>query len=173
MTPPSYELIRSARRTLALEVSRDGRVLVRAPMGLSQKRIDAFAAAHQDWIAAQQARQAQRRAAHPEPSAAERAGLIRKAQEVLPAKTAYYGNLMNLHPTGITITGAEKRFGSCSAKNRICYSWRLMAYPEAAIDYVVVHELAHILHKNHGKEFYACIESILPDWRARRNLLKE
>ncbi len=81
MTPPSYELIRSARRTLALEVSRDGRVLVRAPMGLSQKRIDAFAAAHQDWIAAQQARQAQRRAAHPEPSAAERAGLIRKAQE--------------------------------------------------------------------------------------------
>ena len=61
MTPPSYELIRSARRTLALEVSRDGRVLVRAPMGLSQKRIDAFAAAHRDWIAAKQARQAQRR----------------------------------------------------------------------------------------------------------------
>ena len=105
MTPPSYELIRSARRTLALEVSRDGRVLVRAPMGLSQKRIDAFAAAHRDWIAAQQARQAQRRAAHPEPSASERADFIRKAQEVLPAKTAYYGNLMNLHPTGVTITG--------------------------------------------------------------------
>ena len=80
---------------------------------------------------------------------------------------------MNLHPTGVTITGAEKRFGSCSAKNRICYSWRLMAYPEAAIDYVVVHELAHIRHKNHGKEFYACIESILPDWRTRRGLLKE
>ena len=79
---------------------------------------------------------------------------------------------MGLRPAGVTITGAEKRFGSCSAKNRICFSWRLMQYPEEAVDYVVVHELAHILHKNHGKAFYACVEEVLPDWRARRALLK-
>lgn len=173
MSLPPYELIRSSRRTLALEVARDGRVLVRSPLGLPRKRIDAFVAEHQSWITEHLARQARRCEAHPEPSAEEREILIRKAREILPSKTAHYGKLMNLCPTGISITGAEKRFGSCSPKNRICFSWRLMAYPDAAIDYVVVHELAHILHKNHGREFYACIESVLPDWRERRNLLKE
>jgi predicted metal-dependent hydrolase len=80
---------------------------------------------------------------------------------------------MGLEPTGVGITGAEKRFGSCSAKNRLSFSWRLMRYPEAAVDYVVVHELAHIRHKNHGKEFYALIESYMPDYKERRKLLKE
>ena len=82
-------------------------------------------------------------------------------------------SIMGLTPAAVTITGARKRFGSCSASNRICYSWRLMQYPEEAVDYVVVHELAHILHKNHGKAFYACVEEVLPDWRERRRLLRE
>ena len=79
---------------------------------------------------------------------------------------------MGVCPTGMRITGARTRFGSCSGKNSICFSWRLMAYPQEAVDYVVVHELAHILHKNHGPAFYQCIESVLPDWRQRRALLK-
>ena len=84
-----------------------------------------------------------------------------------------YAGLMGLRPAGISITGARKRFGSCSAKNRICFSWRLMQYPEAAIDYVVVHELAHIRHKDHSPAFYDCIARILPDWQERRALLRE
>ena len=84
-----------------------------------------------------------------------------------------YASLMGLRPAGISITGARTRFGSCSAKNRICFSWRLMRYPEAAIDYVVVHELAHIRHKDHSPAFYDCIARILPDWRERRALLRE
>ena len=83
------------------------------------------------------------------------------------------GSVHSINIAGITITGAEKRFGSCSAKNRICFSWRLMAYPEEAIDYVVVHELAHIRHKDHSKRFYAFVEEVLPDWRERRRLLRE
>ena len=74
--------------------------------------------------------------------------------------------------SGITITAARTRFGSCSPKNRLCFSWRLMAYPEEAIDYVVVHELAHLVHRNHGPEFYALVASILPDHKQRRALLK-
>ena len=80
---------------------------------------------------------------------------------------------MGLHPTGLRITSARTRFGSCSAKNSICFSWRLMQYPDAAVDYVVVHELAHIREKNHGRAFYALVEQFLPDWRERRALLKE
>ena len=98
--------------------------------------------------------------------------MIERAKVELPPRVSHYAKLMGLIPAGITITGAEKRFGSCSAKNRLCFSWHLMRYPEAAIDYVVVHELAHIPHKNHGKAFYALIETVLPDYKARKKLLK-
>lgn len=80
---------------------------------------------------------------------------------------------MNLYPTGLKITSARTRFGSCSGKNSICFSWRLMDYPEPAIDNVVVHELAHIAHKNHGPQFWALVERYLPDYRARRAMLRE
>ena len=173
MSVPAYELIRSSRRTMALEITRDCRVLVRAPMRISKQRIDAFVSAHADWIEAHMAVQQRRRENHPETTEEERADCIRRAREELPGKVAKYSEIMGLYPTGITITGAERRFGSCSGKNRICFSWRLMRYPEEAIDYVVVHELAHIHHKDHSKNFYACVEEVLPDWRERRKLLKE
>ena len=79
---------------------------------------------------------------------------------------------MGLKPKGVKITSAKKRFGSCSANDSICYSWRLMLYPKEAIDYVVVHELAHIVHKNHGQGFYSLIEKYLPDYKERENLLR-
>ena len=173
MNVPAYELIRSSRRTMALEITRDCRVVVRAPMRISKRQIDEFVSGHADWIEAHMAIQQKRRENHPEPTAEEREEYIRRAKEELPPKVAKYSAVMGLYPTGITITGAEKRFGSCSAKNRICFSWRLMRYPEEAIDYVVVHELAHIRHKDHSKNFYACVEQVLPDWRERRKLLRE
>ena len=91
----------------------------------------------------------------------------------LPPKVAHYAQMMGVQPTGMTITSARTRFGSCSGKNRICFSWRLMDYPEAAVDYVVVHELAHIVHKNHGPQFWALVGQYMPDYRARRALLRE
>ena len=80
---------------------------------------------------------------------------------------------MGLVPAGIKITSARTRFGSCSGKNSICFSWRLMLYPPEAIDYVIVHELAHIRHHDHSPAFYALIEQHLPDWKVRMKLLKE
>lgn len=168
-----YELIRSGRKTLAVEVTREGRVVVRAPLRLPQKRIDDFLREHQDWVREHLEVQRRRRENHPEPDGGQVEELIRLAKEVLPRKVEHYSQVMQLFPTGITITGAQKRFGSCSAKNRICFSWRLMMYPEEAVDYVVVHELAHIRHKDHSRAFYNCVEQVLPDWRERRNLLKE
>lgn len=168
----NYELVRSRRKTMALVVTEDCRVVVRAPMRVSGKQAEAFVAAHADWVEKQLARQQARREAHPEPDAEEREALIRRAGEVLPELVARYSAQMGLYPAGVRITGARSRFGSCSGKNRICFSWRLMQYPEAAVEYVVVHELAHIRHKNHGEAFYQCVEEILPDWRERRKLLK-
>jgi len=168
-----YELIRSARRTMALEVTRDGRVVLRAPKYAPQAQIDAFFAAHRKWLDAHLAKQQTWLAAHPEPDAAMEQALRRQARIILPKKVAYYAGRMQLYPTGITVTGARTRFGSCSAKGRLSFSWRLMAYPEEAIDYVVVHELAHLAHLNHGPEFYRLVASVLPDHEARRKLLRE
>ena len=167
-----YTLIRSGRRTLALEVSREGEVIVRAPDRASRADIERFVAAHEEWLERALVRQSQRREQYPEPSDEERERYIARARAVLPDKVAKYAAIMGVTPTGVKITGAQKRFGSCSGKNSLCFSWRLMAYPEAAVDYVVVHELAHIRHKNHGREFYGFIESVLPDYKERERLLR-
>ncbi|NLA87393.1 MAG: M48 family metallopeptidase, partial [Clostridiales bacterium] len=127
---------------------------------------------HAGWIESHLEKQRRRAEARPELSKDEQEALRKQAKAVIPLKVAHYSRLMGLTPLGITITSAEKRFGSCSAKNRLCFSWRLMRYPDAAIDYVVVHELAHIMHKNHGKAFYALIESYMPDYKERKRLLK-
>lgn len=168
----NYQVIYSPRKTLALEITRELTVLVRAPFGIPQAEISAFVAAHRTWISLGLARMRRRAEHHPELSADQEAVLRAKAMAYIPQRVAYYSEQMRLYPNGVRITGAKTRFGSCSGKNRLCFSWRLMGYPEEAIDYVVVHELAHILHKNHGPAFYACIAGVIPDWKDRMRLLR-
>ena len=167
----SYEIIRSDRKTLGLQV-KDARVIVRAPRGVSHERIEAFVRAHSEWIEHALARQEARRDAHPEPTAAERAAYIRTAKELLPERVDYWSRRMGLYPTQIRITSARRRFGSCSSQGHVCFSWRLMQYPMEAIDYVVVHELAHLKHMNHSPAFHALVARYLPDHKARRALLR-
>ena len=167
-----YELIRSDRRTIGLEVKRDGRVIVRAPRHLPQREIDRFLADRAAWIQNAKARQHSRAETHPEPTEAEKKAYIRAAKEILPGRVDYWSKRMNLYPTQIRITSARTRFGSCSSQGHICFSWRLMQYPEEAIDYVVVHELAHLRHMNHSPAFYALVARYLPDWKRRKALLK-
>ena len=166
-----YEIRRSRRRTLSLEITAEAKVLVRAPLRMSREAIEDFVQRHENWIEQhlqKQIRRQQRRQISPE----EKEQLRRRAQEILPEKVERFRKEMGVSPTGVKITSAEHRFGSCNGKNSLCFSLWLMQYPEAAIDYVVVHELAHILHKNHGKNFYACIASYLPDYKEREKLLK-
>ncbi len=169
----SYELIRSRRRTLALEITKDCRVLVRAPMRLSKARIDAFVTQHEAWIICHLERQRQRAAsAPPSPTQAEIQALKEQAWAILPEKVAYWSEKMGLVPTGLKITAARKRYGSCNGKNSLCFSCFLMNCPEEAVDLVVVHELCHIQEKNHGPRFYALLEQYLPDYRERKKLLR-
>ena len=159
----NYEIIRSNRKTLGLQV-KEGRVIVRAPRIVTLKQIERFVSEHEAWIERALTRQAAKQAAHPEPTAAER---------ILPRRTAFWSARMGLSPTQIRITSARRRFGSCSSEGHICYSWRLMQYPPEAIDYVIVHELAHLKHMNHSPAFYALVAKYLPDHKARRALLKK
>ena len=169
-----YELIRSSRRTLGLEITADLRVVVRAPYRCSVREIERFVMAHEGWIARhlQTQRIRAEREAQRQVTPEEEARLRALAAEIIPARVAHYSAVMGLTPTGVRITGARKRFGSCSSQNSLCFSWRLMQYPPEAIDYVVVHELAHIRHHNHSAAFHALVEKILPDHRERRALLR-
>ncbi len=168
-----YRVFRSKRRSVSVEITPGLEVLVRAPQRMPQAMIEDFVERHRDWVETHLAK-ARERASRlpPEPTEEEKQELIRRAKELLPERVAHYSAVMGLTPTGITVTGAQKRFGSCSGKNRLCFSWRLMRYPQEAIDYVVVHELAHIRHKDHSKAFYALIATVLPDYKEREALLR-
>jgi predicted metal-dependent hydrolase len=173
MTKITYYVKRSRRKTVGLEVTKDLQVIVRAPLKMSNREIERLVEKHTDWILKSLSRLRNASIARYEPTEEEIEDLIKRAKEMLPQKVQYYGFLMGCMPGRITITSARTRFGSCSVQNNICFSWRLMLYPEEAIDYVVVHELAHIKYKNHGMEFYKLIESILPDYKKRKALLKK
>ena len=169
---PPYEIIRSRRRTVALEVTREGKVLVRAPLRMPQAEIKRFVASHAAWLEKARAKVAARQAAHPPLTEEQREALRQKAKALLPQRVAHYAVVMGVTPASVKITSAKTRFGSCSGKNGICFSLYLMQYPQEAIDYVVVHELAHIRHHDHSSAFYAEVAKVLPDYKARMKLLK-
>ena len=166
------EIIYSDRRTLSITV-KEGRVIVRAPRGIARSRIDAFVNKNREWIEKRIEITKNQRDPIAEMTDAQIRRLRENARAYLAAKTERYAKIMGLKFGRITITGAKTRFGSCSSKGNISYSYRLMLYPEAAIDYVVVHELAHLVEMNHSRRFYAIIEKILPDYKERIKLLKK
>ena len=103
---------------------------------------------------------------------AEIKALKKEAKRYLTEKCEYFASVMGLSYNRITITSAKTRFGSCSSSKNISFSYRLMLYPEPAREYVVVHELAHILEKNHSARFYALVARYLPDWQKRQAILR-
>ena len=163
--------IRSERRTLAISVGKDGAVRVRMPLYYPMEKAVRFVEEHAEWIEKAQKRvQAFREKTEVSPEREAELRLL--AKKVLPEKVKHYAERMGLFPTSVRITSARGRYGSCSAKNGICFSFRVMLLPDAAIDYVVVHELAHIAEHNHSKRFYRVIEKTLPDYKERIRLLK-
>ena len=172
--PNGFTLKRSAkRRTLSMKVQKDGSVTVYAPNSLDMMRILDFIRRNEEWIVRAKEKAAQHREAFPPLSDAEIKALHATAKQYLPERTQYYAAIMGLSPKSVRITSAETRFGSCSAENRISFSYRLMRYPKEAIDYVILHELAHIREKNHGKRFYELVARYMPDYKERAALLKK
>lgn len=166
-----YKLELSKRKSISISV-KGGELLVKAPIGTSTARIETVIQKHQRWIEKHiniEKKRALIDAALTDEKIAE---LKRSARTYLVAKTNYYATIMGLKCGRITITSAATRFGSCSSKGNISYSYRLMMYPDAAREYVVVHELAHLVHMNHSPEFYSLVEKYMPDYKQRRMLLK-
>lgn len=208
-----YQLVRSRRKTVAICISREGEVIVRAPTRMAKSIIDRFVCEKQDWIKekALQLRQhaEARRNLQISPGStlplmgrdypvklSDRFGfdgtsvfinneepeqmltqIKRLYQSIavpyIQERAAYFIRVMGLVPSGIRIGSANTSWGSCSGKNRLNFTWKLiMAAPEE-IDYVIVHELAHIKEHNHSTQFWKLVENVLPDYRERRKRLNE
>ncbi len=166
-----YQIIRSKRKSLSLEVTRNAEVIVRAPLNMPEIIINEFLFKRYEWIKNSIQKQKERENKY-NLSADELKCLMEKAVQIIPGRVEYYSKIMHLYPTAVKINFARTRFGSCSSKNSINFSAYLMLFPTTAVDYVVVHELAHIKYKNHQKEFYSLVEKYMPDYKNRAKLLK-
>ena len=167
----NYKLIYTTRRSIGAYI-KDGGLIVRAPYGVSVGIIEEFLQKHKNWIEKNLQIDGKRKEKEDSLTDTEIKKLKKEARKYLTEKTAYFSNIMGLKYGRITITSAKTRFGSCSSKGNISYSYRLMLYPERAREYVVVHELAHLVEMNHSKRFYSVVEKILPDYKERKRLLK-
>lgn len=96
-----------------------------------------------------------------------------RAHEIFTERALFYGRQLGIELKSIRITSARTRYGSCSWDDRLSFSYRLVMAPYSVIDYIVVHELAHVRIKNHSKNFWDYIEDIMPDYRERKNWLKK
>ena len=173
-----YELVRSNRKTLSVEIKPDGRIVVRAPMRLSRREIERFLAEKSSWILAHRSKMLQRRAqeqAAPIPALtdAQLRDLKRRAVSVFAERTAYFAPLVGVSYGTITVRSQKTRWGSCSSAGNLNFNCLLLLAPPQVLDYVVVHELCHRKEMNHSPRFWAEVERILPDYRVHKKWLKD
>lgn len=170
----NYEIIRSSRKTLALEISRDGLLKVRAPYKVSREEIQNFVKLKESWIFKHLKRIEETKADQPDPlSAEEIEKLAQKALQVLPEKVENYARMIGVTYGRITIRNQKTRWGSCSSKGNLNFNCQLMRLPEELQDYVVVHELCHRKEMNHSPNFWKEVKNIMPDYQERRARLKQ
>ena len=214
-TPINYEVIHSRRKTIGLQIERDARLVVRAPMDASPEYIAQIVAAKSLWIYAKTHRTPKY---SPDPSRKERlngetmpylgrnyrlefrepeagtlslhfrgkfvicgsegdlSGAFRAWYEArgrnwIPTRAAHFARLMGAKPKGVTVSNVSASWGSCSPSGILNFNWRLMKAPSSVVDYVIVHELAHLLEPNHTPKFWNIIAVQLPDYRASREWL--
>lgn len=192
-----YEIIRSKRKTISLEITPECRVIVRAPKWVPKYEIQEFVMSKEKWVEKHLSRMEQRKA-ELEASKIEKGTLtdseIRKLSKLarvdLMERVNYWKSIV-FHSDGeqlalfdflapkvpevnrITIRHQRTRWGSCSRNGNLNFNCLLMLAPEDVRDYVVVHELCHLLHMDHSLEFWAEVERVLPNYRKPYDWLKE
>ena len=174
------EVIYSARKTMALEVTTELKVRARVPSRTKDWQVRDFVEDRKCWVVEKYLLQKQRalqREMAPKPDYVENPELEKeyreKARKQIEARTSYFALVMGVNYGRITIRAARHRWGSCSSAGNLNFHWKLILMPPEILDYVVVHELAHRKEMNHSARFWAEVEKILPDYKARRKWLKE
>ncbi len=175
-----YQLVKSDRKTMAIQVGIDGTVTVRVPKRCSKKLIEDFVQEHRTWICKKQeelgrrAREREkRREGMPEWSQEDYQQHRTAAGRVLRERAEYFARQMGVSFERISIRDQKTRWGSCSTRGNLNFNWRLILAPLEILDYVVVHELAHRKEMNHSERFWRLVAQVLPDYQERKQWLKE
>jgi hypothetical protein len=175
-----YEVRESMRaRRLSITVHPDGRVVLTKPFRVSLRRAHAFTAEHEDWIERTLARLAKRkdrgeRIALLKPRRGTRAYKeAREQARELATETLDRLNVVYRFRYGtISIRDQKTRWGSCSVAGNLSFNYRLALLPPELAEYVVAHELCHVGEHNHSPRFWALVAKTVPDYAARRALLR-
>jgi predicted metal-dependent hydrolase len=158
-------------RRWRLEVPWGGPARLTVPAGMSRREIDAVLARHADWIAGERRRQ--RPQLGLERRAVSEAEARLAARELVSALAEEEAKRMDVTYERIRIGDQRTRWGSCSSRGTLSFNWRLVLAPLEVLDYVVVHELAHLRVPNHSPRFWRLVEQRRPGWRAQRVWLRE
>lgn len=167
-----FELIRSYRKTISVQVNRDGSFLVRAPYHCPIGVIEEFLSKKKK-ILDRYREQILSLPPIPVVARAEIASIKADAERKVFPKVEEWSHRTGLSYEGVKITSARQRFGSCSATNHLCFSAFLAMASDEEIDYVVLHELCHTVEHNHSPRFYALVSQFMPDWKNREKNLKK
>lgn len=196
------EVIRERRKTLRLSVLRTGKVVVRAPIGVSDEVISAFVQKHARWMENRLREHASLTLCDGEKitlagteyvirtgsRAACRDGMLllpaenrsdalvrllkRLTRDRMTGFVQEYAQKYGFSYSSVRVSSARGRWGSCSSQKALSFTFRTQFLPDALCRYLAVHELCHTREMNHSKKFWAQVERILPDWRERRKALK-
>ncbi|MCI2241439.1 M48 family metallopeptidase [Adlercreutzia faecimuris] len=167
-------LTRKRVKNVNLRVRPDGTVAVSAPPRTSDAFVSAFVREKRPWIEARRrdlaaSPRARAAAATPEEVAEWRAVV----EACVPALIAAWEPIMGVRAGTVAYRNMTSRWGSCQpSTGRICINVRLALYPPECLEYVVVHELCHLIERGHGPRFQAAMDRLMPDWRARRAKLR-
>ena len=171
-----YRIIKSNRKTLALEVQRDGRLIIRAPFFATDEQIRRFVALHREWVDKQiSLAKARNEAAESLPplTAEDLRALADRASRVIPERVRYFAPLIGVNYGRITIRNQRTKWGSCSANGNLNFNCLLMLAPPEVVDSIVVHELCHLKEMNHSARFYQEVLRVFPDYKKWNRWLKE
>lgn len=214
MDKSKIKIIRSRRRTLALEVAKDASLVVQAPFFLPLRYIQKFIQQKKRWIEKRRKEILKNKIA--EKSFVEGEEFLylgetyklkivdwqekpltfkdsfnlsrgeidrakdlfeewykKRAFEVMSERVIYYSSIFGLKYNRIRISKASKRWGSCSSTKNLNFNWRLIMAPLEVIDYVVIHELSHLVEQNHSKKFWGLVGKIMSDYKNHKKWLKD
>lgn len=169
-----HRLVRSKRRTLALQIAPDSTLVIRAPQRLAEKDICGFISRQMPWILKKQRQMREFQSSRPpQLSDEEKKKYKNEARELISRRTKYFSEIMGARYSKIRIGDASTRWGSCGPTGNLNFNWRLVLAPGEVVDYVVIHELAHLSIKDHSARFWKLVARYCPEHLERRRWLRK
>ena len=170
------KLIRSGRKSISVEVTRDCEIIVRAPYRMPKSDIEKFLDDRTEWINKHLAEMRERMEKSDNLTAfgEEELSMMKKSmQSKARARVGYFSRVMGLEYGKISIRPMVSRWGSCTSEKNLCFNTLLDLVPENIFDYVVVHELCHTVEMNHSRAFWGLVSRQIPDYAERRKWLRD